>query len=239
MEGRKVLIIGAGSHSKNNPSIKGIGTCLVERLVGERYSPILFTYCSSKDGANELVKRVTLENPSCGMDSFRFDSINYVREWPLLEDRLSEFGVPNIFVYNAGARYYKEELSEDEREETMNVNYRCPVFLIEKIGNKMVEELKKGKIIVTSSILAGRHHQFLEGYCLSKGLLNKFIQQNSHLWKEKGIELFIVSPGITRTPMIEERMEYYQHLVNEGELSRISSPEEVAGSIARICSQKS
>lgn len=236
MESKKVLVIGAGSYSKSNPSIKGIGTCLVEKLAGNGYSPILFTYCNSQDGANELIRNVNLIDSSCEIDAFRYNSMIYEREWPRLEGRLSEFGTPDVFVYNAGVRYYKTETTASEREATRNVNYHCPIFLIKKIGNRMAEEHKEGKIIVTSSVLAGAHHPFLEDYCYSKGLLTEFVQQNIKDWKQKGIELFVVLPDITRTPMTEERLEYYQQQVDEGKRPPICNPEEIASLIVTHCS---
>src|SRR3989344_6506557 len=101
MEDKRILIIGAGSQSKQDPSIKGIGTCLVERLPREERLLILFTYYNSEEGANKLIKKV---NPSCELSSFRFNSLNYQAEWQNLDSKLQEFGTPNIFVYNAGIK---------------------------------------------------------------------------------------------------------------------------------------
>ena len=235
MENGRVLVIGGGSYSKRDHSIKGIGTCLVERLAKKGYSAILFTYYKSQEGATELAKRVAIENPSCKIDSLRFNSLNYIKECSVLEDKISNFGIPDIFVYNAGLRFYKEEISKDEREKTMAVNYYCPVFLIEKMGEKMAEEHKNGKIIVTSSVLAGKHHLFLEDYCESKGLLNKYIQEHTDAWRDKDIEISVICPGVTKTPMIEERLDYYEGLVKEGRIPKINNPEEIANQICDLC----
>jgi NAD(P)-dependent dehydrogenase (short-subunit alcohol dehydrogenase family) len=231
----KTLIIGAGSRSKKDPAIKGIGTCLVERLAREGRSQILFTYHNSENGAKELIQRACSENPFCKIDSMRFDSLDYRNEWPALEARVSEVGTPDIFIYNAGLRFYKEKLSEQEKEETMTVNYHCPAFLIEKIGKKMAEEHERGRIIVTSSVIAGKHHPFLEDYCNSKGLLNKYVWQHKEKWRERGIEILIVSPGLTVTPMIEERLDFYRDSAKQRRRQRISSAEEIAESIAQLC----
>jgi len=235
MVNKKILVIGAGSQSKHNPSIKGIGTCLIERLSREKQLSILFTYCNSEKGASQLVKRVTLSNPSCEISCLRFNSLRYEKDWSVLDSKLSQFGTPYIFVYNAGVRFYKEELSKDERKETMKVNYHCPIFLIKKIANKMAAAYGRGKIIITSSILAGKHHPFLEEYCSSKGLLKRYVQEHEDYWKNKGIEILVVYPNVTRTPMTEERLDFYRGLVKEGKLQKISSSEEIAESIAKLC----
>lgn len=231
----ETLILGAGSYSENNPLIKGIGTCLVERFAKEGYSPILFTYCNSQNGASELIRTVRQENPFCEIEKIKFDSLKYKEEWINLEKKLNIFGTPDIFVYNSGLRFYKKELSDKEKQETMCVNYYCSAFLIEKIANRMIKEQKKGKIIVTSSILAGQHHEYLKDYCLSKVLLNKFIQDNFELYFKKGIKMGIVSPNITRTPMTEVRIGYYEDQVKNGKLEKIFSSEEIAREILELC----
>lgn len=231
----KMLIIGAGSQSKKDPTIKGIGTCLVERLAREGRSQILFTYHNSENGAKELIKRAISENPFCKIDLMRFDSLNYRNEWRALESKLSEFGTPDTFVYNAGMRIYKEKLNEQEKEETMTVNYHCPAFLTDRIGKKMAEERNGGRIIITSSILSSKHHPFLEDYCYSKGALEKYVHEHEKEWRARGIEMLIVSPDVTITPMIEERLELYRNEVKQGIRQRMFSAEEIAASIARLC----
>lgn len=235
MEEKRILIIGAGSQSKKDSSIKGIGTCLVERLSREKHLSILFTYCNNEEGANELVKRVTLENTSCELNILRFNSLNYQAEWQNLDYKLQEFGTPNIFVYNAGIRFYKDNLTDSEKEATMKVNYLCPIFLIDKIGEKMIQEHKQGKIILTNSILAGKHHPFLEEYCSSKGLLDRYVQEHKDYWRNKGIEIKVVSPNLTRTPMIEEQIEHYEEEFKQGKRTKIISPEKIAEEIASLC----
>ena len=196
---------------------------------------VLFTYNQSKDGADRLIREVQLEHPSFGVESFRFNSRNYNSEWRRLSSKLSQFGTPRVFIYNSGLRYYKEHLSDSEKEETMEVNYHCPIFLIEKIGERMVQDGIKGKIVLVGSILAGKHHPFLEDYCLSKGLLTKYVQENSAYWKAQGIEVSIISPNVTRTPMTEENMDLYESEVRQGKRSKIFSPKEVAEEIAVMC----
>lgn len=231
----KILIIGAGSKSKMNPSIKGIGTCLVELLAKKDNTSILFTYNQSKKEAEELIKLLLSENNSFKIEAIKFNSINYKDEWRNLDSKLQEFGTPDIFIYNAGVRFYKENLTNLEKEKTVKVNYLCPTYLIEKIGQKMNKEHKKGKMILTSSIWAGKHHPFLEEYCMSKGLLNKYIDDHKDYWIKKGIKFSIVSPDVTITPMTEERVEYYGNLVKEGKIKKLSSAEEIAESIVKLC----
>ncbi|MBU1132114.1 SDR family oxidoreductase [Patescibacteria group bacterium] len=229
-----ILIIGAGSKSKNNPSIKGIGTCLVELLAKKDDVSILFTYNQSKKEAEELKNSLLSENNDRKIETVKFNSINYKDEWRNLDLKLQEFGTPNIFIYNAGVRFYKENLTNLEKEKTMKVNYLCPTYLIEKIGQKMAKEHKKGKMIFTSSIWAGKHHPFLEEYCMSKGLLNKYIDDHKDYWIKKGIKISIASPDVAITPMTEERVEYYENLVKEGKRKKLFSAKEIAESIVKL-----
>ncbi|MEK6955645.1 MAG: SDR family oxidoreductase [Nanoarchaeota archaeon] len=235
MENKKVLVVGAGSYSRKYASIKGIGTCLIERLAKEDNLSVLFTYYKSQDGANKLIDRVKPEHPNLEIDCLRFNSLNYKSDWQNLELRLAKFGIPNVFIYNAGLRFYKESLTASEKEATMKVNYYCPVFLIERIGEKMHQEGIEGKIILTSSVLAGEHHPFLEDYCFSKGQLEKYVQEKTEYWKSRGIEIKVVSPNLTRTPMIEERINIYEEEVRQGRRQKIDSPEEIAEEITGLC----
>ncbi|MBS3175421.1 SDR family oxidoreductase [Candidatus Woesearchaeota archaeon] len=238
MENKRVLVVGAGSYSEKDPSIKGIGTCLVERFAKERNLSILFTYYQSQEGAEKLAKNIKSEHPSFEIDCLRFNSLNYELDWKSLESKLAKFGTPDVFVYNAGLRVYKKSLTEEEKEATMKVNYSCPVFLIEKIGEKVYQKELKGKIILTSSVLAGKHHPFLEDYCLSKGLLERYVQEKKEYWKSRGIEIRIVSPNLTRTPMIEEQIDFYEEEIKQGKRPKIVSPEEIAEEITSLCLNK-
>lgn len=235
MENKKVLVVGAGSYSKKDSSIKGIGTCLVERLARERNLSVLFTYYKSQKGAEKLVGTVRFEHPYFEINCLRFNSSNFESDWQNLELRLTKFGTPNVFVYNAGLRFYKESLTESEKEATMRVNYYCPVFLIEKIGEKMLQDGIKGKIVLISSVLAGKHHQFLEDYCFSKGLLEKYVQEKTEYWKSRGVELGLVSPNITKTPMTEERIGFYEEEAKRSKRGKIDYPERIAEEITDLC----
>jgi len=235
MENKRILIIGAGSYSKKYSSIKGIGTCLVERLAREKNLSVLFTYYKSKDGARKLVKEMGLNHPDFDVDCLRFNSLNYESEWEKFESQLTKFGTPYIFVYNSGLRFYKESLSDSEKKATMKVNYTCPVFLVEKIGEKMHQKQIRGKIVLTSSVLAGKHHPFLEDYCLTKSLLNQYVQEREDYWRNKGIDIKVISPDVTRTPMTEERIDYYEEEAKRGKRPRITSPKEIAEEIINLC----
>ncbi len=235
MENKRVLVIGAGSHSKRYLSIKGIGTCLVERLAREKNLSVLFTYYKSKDGARKLVKEMSLNYPDFDVNCLRFNSLNYKSEWKKLESQLKKFGTPHVFVYNSGLRFYKKSLSDSEKKATMKVNYTCPVFLVEKIGKKMHQKQIRGKIVLISSVLAEKHHPFLEDYCLTKSLLNQYVQKHKDYWKNKGIDIKIISPDVTRTPMTEERIDYYEEEAKGGKRPRIISPEEIAEEIITLC----
>ena len=235
MGNKKVLVIGAGSYSQKHPQIKGIGTCLIERLAKEDNFSVLFTYYQSQEGAEKLAKNIRSERPSFEIDYLRFNSLNYKLDWENLESRLTEFGTPDIFVYNAGLRFYKKNITEDEKEATMRVNYYCPVFLMEKIEEMMYREGIKGKIVLTGSVLAGKHHPFLEDYCLSKGLLEKYVQEKTGYWKSRGIEIGIVSPSLTRTPMVEEQIDFYEEEIKQGKRPKIVSPEKIAEEITNLC----
>lgn len=235
MENKKVLIVGAGSYSEKDPSIKGIGTCLVERLARQKDFSVLFTYYKSQQGANKLIGGVKSEHPNIEIDCLRFNSLDYESDWQNLELRLTKFGTPNVFVYNAGLRFYRESLTALEKKATLKVNYYCPVFLIERIGEKMHQERINGKIILTSSVLAGKQRPFLEDYCYSKGLLEKYVQEKTEYWKSRGIEIKVVSPNLTRTPMIEERIGFYEEEAKKGKRPKIISPEEIAEEITSLC----
>lgn len=231
----RILVIGAGSRSKKDPLIKGIGTCIVERLAEEGNLSILFSYNKSEEGAIELLKKFRAKPPPLEINCFQFDSSKYLSEWEVLESELFKFGTPNIFIYNSGLRYYKKNLTKLEKEATMNVNYSCPVFLIKNIGEKMIEEGIKGKIIIIGSILAGKHHPFLEDYCITKGLMDEYIKENKSYWKKKGIEIQIISPDVTKTPMTEDRIPLYENEVRQGNRSKIDTPESIAEEVSQIC----
>jgi short-subunit dehydrogenase len=161
----------------------------------------------------------------------KFNAANYKPEFKKLRQRIIAWGKPDILVYCAGQRFYKEKLTSGEKLLTRKVNYDCPRYIINQILKKDTK-FNPRAIIIISSMLAGKKHKYLQEYCDSKELINIYIKKIAS--KFEGTAFFSVCPGITLTPMTEERSTLYGNMVKVGKLRKILNSSEVAKLVYQI-----
>ena len=198
--------------------------------------------------ANELTELgyfvVGLEkeiSQNIGIEQIQFDlsDIKGIKE--ITENLIKEFGVPEILINNAGVYYAKnwEEESIDEFQETLTVNVTAPFILTQTIGQKMIDNKIKGKIINITSVCA-----FAGGadiaYAASKAGLTALTKSIAKEFAKYEIKVNAIAPGPVNTKMgnniPQNRKEHYKELIP---LHRFAEPKEIANIVKFLIDENS
>jgi len=95
---------------------------------------------------------------------------------------------------------------------------------------------RSGRFIAVSSAAATRGLPMLSAYCAAKAGVNGLIRGLAAELRGTGITASCVSPGSTRTPVLEESARLYgladaEHFARQQPLERLLEPEEVAAAL--------
>ncbi len=118
----------------------------------------------------------------------------------MVETVFSRYGHIDILVNNAGTMTVKlfSELTDDEFNRHMDVNYDGAVYLIRAIV-PIMEKQDKGVIINVASVGGKLCVPGTSAYSASKAALYAFSETLQYELKDKGIHVGVVLPGGTRT----------------------------------------
>lgn len=109
-----------------------------------------------------------------------------------------------LLVSNAGAALGGAFLRSDvqEQEKLLHLNVACPMKLAHHFGGRMVER-SRGGIIFVASCGAYQALPYLAGYGAAKSFILNFGEALHVELKPRGIDVVVVSPGPTDTPLID------------------------------------
>jgi NAD(P)-dependent dehydrogenase (short-subunit alcohol dehydrogenase family) len=151
-------------------------------------------------------------------------------------------GVVDIIVSNAG---YTEQASIDtitpeHFDKAFNLMARGPVFLVQKLLPMMKGA---GSIILVSSAMHLKGIPGHTAYAATKATLRSYARTWASEFKDRGIRVNVLSPGVTDTPILdsqsaprEEVVKMYQTMVPIGRLARA---EEIASAALFLASDQS
>jgi NAD(P)-dependent dehydrogenase (short-subunit alcohol dehydrogenase family) len=157
----------------------------------------------------------------------------------------SEKGIVDIIVSSAGIteQGYIDSLTPDHFDKVFNLNGRAPVFLVNKLLPLMT---RGGSIILVSSAM---HVMGIPGhtaYAASKAALRSYARTWAAEFKDRGIRVNTLSPGVTDTPMLDsqssglgERESLVKMYVSMVPLGRLGRAEEVASAALFLASDES
>lgn len=116
----------------------------------------------------------------------------------------AEKGVVDIVVSNAGLTEQGaiESLTPAHFDKVFNLNAKAPVFLVQKLLPLMT---RAGSIILVSSAM---HVMGIPGhtaYAATKAALRSYARTWAAEFRDRGIRVNTLSPGVTDTPMLESQ----------------------------------
>ena len=219
----------------------GIGAAIVEKLADEGLK-VACCYNRSKDNALGLQKKMEQK----GIDIFivKIDVTDVASVRSGIKAITEYFGDEiSILVNNAGDIIKKspvEEMDEEIWDTVININLRG-AFLCSKYCIPGMKSKGAGRIINMSSISARTGGgSNAAHYVASKGGLEAFTRALAVELAKSGISANSISPGVIYTP-IHARHNNADKLVQLCEripAGRIGEPEEVAGLVSFLCTER-
>jgi 3-oxoacyl-[acyl-carrier protein] reductase len=213
----------------------GIATCVALARVGYN---IVVSYSSSKDGAEQAVKKIKEEGgEALAVQASVQNETDVVR---LFKTCIDTYGKINAVINNAGIGWRIEmvDLTVEDYEKVFDVNVRG-TFLMCREAARTIED--GGRIVnistgATRGISAG-----MSIYTASKSAVEAF---GKVLAKELGpreITVNNVLPGMIDTPMLEGKATPRDKLEKMGAAAtpfgRIGQPDEIADVVVMLCTE--
>ena len=205
LEGKVALVTGAGGQH-------GIGRAIAVRL--------------AREGADVAVNDVT-SNPHAGADSWRgvHSVVEEIRKLgrravsviadvsdaqqvdAMVNETTQRLGPIDILVNNAGSaagpdRVPVVELEEEAWDTVQRVNVKGTFLCSRAVARSMLEDSRKGKIIVISSGAGKQGIARYAAYCASKFALIGFTQSLALELAPHGINVNAICPGLVETERI-------------------------------------
>ena len=235
-QGKTVLVAGAS---------RGIGRGIALRFAREGADLVL---CANEDRVNDVASEVK----ALGRRAVPIVADVTVKQQveDLFDQAVQQFGRIDVSVHNAGvitiARV--EDLPEEEWDLVMDVNAKG-VFLCCQAAAKIMMKQGHGKIVNTASGQAREGFIYTPHYAASKFGVVGLTQSLAKELAPHGITVNAICPGIIGTDMWAyndrewgqllgnyEPGELMQEWIDDIPISRVGTPEDVAGLVAFLAS---
>ena len=223
-KGKKILITG---------STGGIGKGLVKKFVsldGE----ILATGTK-----NDKLDNLKKEFPSINI--LKFDISEHSKVDEFIENVASQLTGLDILVNNAGINMDNLSLrmKEEEWKKVIDINLTSTFFLSKNVIKKMLK-IKKGKIINITSVVGHTGNIGQANYTASKAGIVAMSKSLALEYGKKNININCVSPGFINTEMTNKIDDNYKEILKSRiPLERFGDPQDVANTVAFLCSNLS
>lgn len=158
----------------------------------------------------------------------------------VLREAVNTFGKVDILVNCAGivALEKAELISESDWDRTMNINLKASFMMAQMLGKYFIDNEIPGCIVNMASqagVIALDKHV---AYCASKGAIISMTKVMAYEWGKYGIRVNAVSPTVVMTELGHKAWDgpAGEALKEEMPSRRFAEPEEIAGTIAFLCS---
>jgi 3-oxoacyl-[acyl-carrier protein] reductase len=221
----KVALVQGGS--------RGIGAAIVKRLASEG-AAVAFTYASSSQKAEELVKEV--EAAGSRALAIKADSADAQQIKAAIEQTVNPFGKIDILVNNAGVlvigNVAENEISLEDIDRTLAVNVRSVMVASQAI----VKHMDKGGRIINIGSTNSDRMPFAGGslYAASKAAIVGLTKGLARDLGPLGITVNNIQPGPVDTEMNPDSGDFAQMLKGLMAVSRYGKAEEVASFVSYL-----
>jgi NAD(P)-dependent dehydrogenase (short-subunit alcohol dehydrogenase family) len=223
----KVAVISGGT--------TGIGLAIAQRFVAE--GAHVFIFGRRQAQLDEAAKLIGGKVTAIQADAANLDDLERIATAVR-----QKTGVVDIVVSNAGFTEQAsiDTLTPEHFDKAFNLMARGPVFLVQKLLPLMTGG---GAIVLVSSAM---HLMGIPGhtaYAAAKAALRSYARTWAAEFKDRGIRVNMLSPGVTDTPILdgqsasrEDLVKMYQGMVP---LGRVARPEEIASAALFLASEQS
>lgn len=226
----KIAVISGGT--------TGIGLAIARRFVAEGAHVVIFGRRPAQ--LDEAVERIGRNVTAIQADATKLDDLDRV-----VAVVKRERGVVDIVVSNAALveQASIDTLTPEHFDRTFDLNARSPVFLVQKLLPLMT---RGGSIVLVSSAM---HVMGIPGhttYAATKAALRSYARTWAAEFKDRGIRVNTLSPGVTDTPMLdsqgttpEDREALVKMYLSMIPIGRLAQPEEMANAAVFLASDQS
>ena len=214
---------------------RGIGRACAVALAKRGYD-IAVNYNSNDAKAKEVVDEIT----SLGRKAVAYKAdtadLNAVKQ--MFRDVVKEFGKLDVLVNNAGVvdDAYLLMIREDSLTRSLDINIKGYFHCAQQAALKMLSK-RSGKIINISSVSSVLAVEGQAVYSATKGAVNSMTAVMAKELAPKGITVNAVAPGFIATEMMDAIPEELKaKYLEQVPMHRFADPEEVANTVAALCS---
>ena len=188
LDGKVAVITGGNS---------GIGLATAKRFVEE--GAYVFITARRQAELDKAVKLIGKNVTAIAGDLSKLEDIDHIAATVKAGK-----GVVDIVVSNAGLTEQGsiDSLTPAHFDKVFNLNAKAPVFLVQKLLPMMTG---KGSIILVSSAM---HVMGIPGhtaYAATKAALRSYARTWAAEFKDRGVRVNTLSPGVTDTPMLDSQ----------------------------------
>lgn len=176
---------------------RGLGKAIAYKLAENGYQ--LALVARNENELNALAEQLN-EAYGVKVSCFKADLCKTSSAYHSCERIVHEFGQVDVLINNAGLGYYKPFLEHEIQENDLiiDVNVKGPIHMCHSLLPSMVER-KSGQIINIASDLSDRPLANMAVYAASKFALRGFSLSLLREFKDQGIKVTLVNPGIIDT----------------------------------------
>ena len=181
---------------------RGIGESIVKEFV-KQGANVLFTYRSSADQANALVKELSASNQK--IIAVQSDASSYQEAEELIKRAQEEFNSIDVLINNAGITNdtLMLRMSEEQWDQVIEVNLKS-VFNLTKHAMRSMLKARAGSIINISSVVGVFGNAGQANYAASKAGIIGFSKSIAKEVGSRGIRCNALAPGFIATEMTAE-----------------------------------
>ena len=216
---------------------KGIGRAVAKEFANNGYN-VVICYNKSFSDAQQSLNEVSQTTRAIAV---KVDVSNEDDVKNMVEITKKTFGNIDVLVNCAGVsdtRLLIDSTKEDY-DFVFDTNMRGTYNTCKLVGREMLSN-QSGKIINISSIWGLRGGSCESVYSASKGAIIAFTKALAKELGPNGINVNVVAPGFIQTDMTKNvTEEIKQEIMESSALGRLGTPEDVAGVVSFLASEKS
>lgn len=216
---------------------KGIGRAVAKEFANNGYN-VVICYNNSVSDAQQLLNEISQTTRAIAV---KVDVSNEDDVKNMVEITKKTFGNIDVLVNCAGVSDTRLliDSTKDDYDFVFDTNMRGTYNTCKLVGREMLSN-QSGKIINISSIWGLRGGSCESVYSASKGAIIAFTKALAKELGPNGINVNVVAPGFIQTDMTKNvTEEIRQEIMDNSALGRLGTPEDVAGVVSFLASEKS
>lgn len=233
LEGRKALVTGGSS---------GIGRAIAAAFAREG-ADVAFTYRAREKESRALLAEIEATGRTGVALRVDFEDLSALEG--AFQEAVAALGALDTLVNNAGAitRTPFQELSLEEVERIVRVDFTAPFVLTQLFCRHRLAEGGPGSIVNVSSVSASRAISRMAHYQSAKAALSMLTRSVAYEMAEHGIRANTISPGLTATGANSDQWQndpdLWQQRAQPIPLGRAGVPEDHVGAAVYLASDES